>query len=131
MQRHELIHNATHDFVGQLSYDVLGLIFGHLSFRERIRCTRVSKAWRLYLLSWPNLWNDISDSHCNLDTNLIPYLPYFSGKHVRTVRIPEHSDQPIQFLINQRCRYIEIRKASFWPRAALNKGRGIFMLHPF
>ncbi|KAI9499674.1 hypothetical protein BDB00DRAFT_866534 [Zychaea mexicana] len=93
--------NDRDDLVRLLTYDVLGIIFSHLSFRERIRCTRVSRSWRLFLLSWPDLWHTIADRYVNLDTNLLPYLAYFSAKHVRTVRIPEFSQQSVQFFINQ------------------------------
>ncbi|KAI9263435.1 hypothetical protein BDA99DRAFT_559972 [Phascolomyces articulosus] len=99
--------NNRADLVQRLTYDVLDIIFSHLSFRERIRSTRVSKGWRCFLLTWPDLWNTIADHHVNLDTNLLPYLPYFRGQYVRTVRMPEFSQQSTRFLINQSCRYIE------------------------
>ena len=103
-------NNNNNDLVQRLTYDVLNIIFSYLSFRERIRSTRVSKSWRYFLTSWPHLWNTIADHHVNLDTNLFPYLGYFQGQYVRTVRIPEFSQQSIQFLINQSCRYITTRK---------------------
>ncbi|KAI9321031.1 hypothetical protein BX666DRAFT_1875562 [Dichotomocladium elegans] len=62
----------SYDCVRLLPYDILGNIFSKLTFRERIRCTRVSGTWRLYLLNWPNLWHDISDNHCDIGTNLTP-----------------------------------------------------------
>lgn len=45
------------DPLTMLSADVLGLVFGGLPFRDRARCTGVSKQWRRFLLQgWPDMW---------------------------------------------------------------------------
>ncbi|ORY95574.1 hypothetical protein BCR43DRAFT_493202 [Syncephalastrum racemosum] len=38
------------DRISILPYDVIALIFDHLEFRDRVRCSGVCKTWRMYML---------------------------------------------------------------------------------
>ncbi|KAI9499723.1 hypothetical protein BDB00DRAFT_795303 [Zychaea mexicana] len=112
--------NPSIDFITCLPYHVLDSIFSKVSsLRYLTRCTRVSKTWRSFLLSWPGLWRDLSDLRLNIARDLVQYERYFDGKHVRVVHILGRSrseqEQAILFLVQHNCYCIETIRIACYP----------------
>ena len=91
-----------------LPYDVYVHIISYLTLRERIRCSRVCKAWNSFLSSSPCMWRDITD--CSIAHNLQQYK--INGNDIRKVELINQSDTAfdIDFLIHLNCSNIRTSK---------------------
>ncbi|ORZ01696.1 hypothetical protein BCR43DRAFT_522492 [Syncephalastrum racemosum] len=48
---------ARGDWVMSLPYELITLIFANVPFEDRVRCMRVTKSWRAFLLQWKGMWH--------------------------------------------------------------------------
>ena len=52
------------------AYDIICLIFGHLSLIDLIKCTTVCESWCRFIIKWPPFWQLIESYLPQLDTEL-------------------------------------------------------------
>ncbi|KAI9493703.1 hypothetical protein BDB00DRAFT_822192 [Zychaea mexicana] len=81
--------------------EILHKIFSHLTFRDCIRCTGVSKRIRQIILKWPRLVHTLSNERCrhNLSQVMIPYLQHVNGLGVHAIELTADritSDLPLR-----------------------------------
>ncbi|KAI9496296.1 hypothetical protein BDB00DRAFT_141701 [Zychaea mexicana] len=88
-------------FLDELPYDVSLIILSHLSLRERVRCTQVSKAWRSLVLYSPPMWHEIFG--CNISRDLAPYK--IDGRDIHKIDLQDQDD--VTLLINLGCSTIQ------------------------
>lgn len=101
-----------HDMMTRLPYDVISLIFSHLSFDRRIQCSAVSKSWRNFAVNWSGMWRDLEFGQRKVSMNIIKrYLGYAQGRHVRSFSIHYANrnmmKNVLQLLIDENCQYVE------------------------
>ncbi|RCI05930.1 hypothetical protein CU098_008854 [Rhizopus stolonifer] len=99
------------DFMQVLPYDVVSLIFAHLSFDRRVQCTGVSKAWRQFALNWSGMWRDLDFGHRKVPvTTIKKYLGYATGRHIRRFAMMDADKNRmrkcLQALIDADCQYL-------------------------
>ncbi|KAI7852625.1 hypothetical protein BDC45DRAFT_607198 [Circinella umbellata] len=56
--------------VSTFAYDIISLIFGHLSLIDLIKCTTVCESWCRFIIKWPPFWQLIEAYLPQLDTEL-------------------------------------------------------------
>ncbi|KAI9271747.1 hypothetical protein BDA99DRAFT_602493 [Phascolomyces articulosus] len=61
-------------FYDLLPYDVLYLIFGHLSYKELLHCARVCRRWNDFMMEWPEFWNKIALGMPNINRKTLNSL---------------------------------------------------------
>ncbi|ORZ03916.1 hypothetical protein BCR43DRAFT_501701 [Syncephalastrum racemosum] len=67
----------------KLPFDIFCDVFGELTFRDRVRCTGVSRRWRdILLVQWPGMWHTIEykDTRWNPDpSEFMGFLAWLSN----------------------------------------------------
>ncbi|KAI9468884.1 MAG: hypothetical protein EXX96DRAFT_97592 [Benjaminiella poitrasii] len=101
------------DFMNVLPYDIVSLIFSHLSFDRRVSCTAVSRTWRAFALNWSGMWRDLDFGYRKVSLATIKkYLSYAKGRHVRRFAIMDvdqnRMKKILQLLIDENCQYIQV-----------------------
>ncbi|KAI8140261.1 hypothetical protein BJV82DRAFT_223432 [Fennellomyces sp. T-0311] len=91
-------------------------IFGHLTFRERCRCSMVCRSWHSLIMTWVDMWKSLSttDGH-TIVPELLQYKKYIDGSSVKHICVRKSYDnaygvdlqQIIKFLMDQGCNMIE------------------------
>ena len=91
--QHENTTVIKKDFVTHLPYDAISTIFRLCTFRECIQFTQVSLTWRLFLLNWPGLWENMTDAKCNYGKLLKLAPATLQGRHVHKVDVQDKSKE--------------------------------------
>ncbi|KAI9488893.1 hypothetical protein BDB00DRAFT_876959 [Zychaea mexicana] len=99
------------DFVQCLSYDAVSTIFALCSFRDCVRFTQVSSCWRSFLLGWPGMWENLTDTKCNYAKLLALASSHNAAaehsRHVRRVDIQdkdaEEQNSVLEYLWHMKC----------------------------
>ncbi|KAG2217775.1 hypothetical protein INT45_000395 [Circinella minor] len=60
----------TDKVVSTFAYDIICVIFGHLSLIDLIKCTTVCESWCRFIIKWPPFWQLIEAYLPQLDTEL-------------------------------------------------------------
>ncbi|KAI9492607.1 hypothetical protein BDB00DRAFT_424907 [Zychaea mexicana] len=80
-QKHQDAINQQHlDTVSStFAYDIISLIFSHLSVHDLIKCTSVCDSWRRFIIKWPVFWQLITAEIPQLDLN--SFTMYLTNRH--------------------------------------------------
>lgn len=57
-------------FVHLLPYDVIGIIFSHLTSDELLQCANVSLSWNFFILQWLEFWGRLIDEGYNMNPTM-------------------------------------------------------------
>ncbi|KAG2225765.1 hypothetical protein INT45_011433 [Circinella minor] len=97
----------------ELPVEIQHSILNHLTFRECIQCTSVSRSWRFMVLNRQKMWECIStrDKH-TIVPQLLAYKDHINGSFVKRIYInrfsnPKHWPMVVDFLTAQQCNAIK------------------------
>ncbi|KAI7856818.1 hypothetical protein BDC45DRAFT_502385 [Circinella umbellata] len=97
----------------ELPVEIQHSILNHLTFRECIQCTSVSRSWRFMVLNRQKMWECIStrDKH-TIVPQLLSYKNHINGSFVKQIYInrfsnPKQWPMVVDFLTAQQCNAIK------------------------
>lgn len=96
------------NFMSVFPYHVITDVVAMLPFKDRIRCTRVCRAWRSLLISWPGMWCDIQVGPFGPHYSVMArYFKWMDGPYIRkiTFRNQNKHDTEQLFLLLIECKY--------------------------
>ncbi|KAI9266525.1 hypothetical protein BDA99DRAFT_505924 [Phascolomyces articulosus] len=100
--------------ISELPIELQHSILNHLTFRECIQCTKVSKSWAVMILSWQKMWQCLSTQEKHrIVPHLLPYKNFISGSSVKRIYIDRFGSDPaywpsvVDFLVDQQCNAIQ------------------------
>ncbi|ORY94134.1 hypothetical protein BCR43DRAFT_495923 [Syncephalastrum racemosum] len=79
------------DWLYRMPLEMVDLIFAQLPFTDRVQCTRVSKAWRAFLLEWWGMFRTIElrffghlfQENLPLWLSILAWVSQMKGSHLR------------------------------------------------